>query len=338
LRPELYRRLQERFGKVKVHHRGLAPRYALVPSSIPLRQQWSLQEWGETYAICCPHCGDHYFRLYLSHVWGKYDPRTGSRNLGLVFCQNEGCLQERWAQQSLHDHIWSGFTIEGLDVCHAGTARQEADGDPTRLPGLVWPLQKFPLTQAAPAYLLSRHFDPAWLGTYLGVGVLVDPLKEYGWLAGRIIIPVHQHGQRVGWQARLVGEASSKGPPKYYTVPDMPRRRLLYNFDTARQQPYVCVTEGATKVWRYGPEAVATFGKIVTPEQAELIGATWKQVIVLLDPDAKQHTAALLARLRRSCRAVEVDTPDGKSPDDVPTEILRPWVKEAAARQGIYLP
>jgi DNA primase len=175
----------------------------------------------------------------------------------------------------------------------------------------------------------------------MNVSYLVEPKPHLWYLRGRIIIPVYLEGKLIGWQARYLGEQPnlgkppSKDIPKYIFSSGFPRSRALYNFDNAKQQPFVVVVEGATKVWRFGPEAVATFGKCVTSQQIALLAARWTKIVVMLDPNAEQESAELVASLKPYRQVVEVRPP--VEPDEMDTRTLRGLVFATAQKQGINL-
>ena len=159
--------------------------------------------------------------------------------------------------------------------------------------------------------------------------------------AGRVVAPIMMNGVRVGWQARLVGEPRYNTIPKYYTCPGMPKSQVLYNFDTARGEPYVIVVEGITDVWRIGDQAVALLGKTLSRQQSRLLTDTWpgKPIIVMLDGEARQETDAIVAELVASGRnpVVPIRLDPGWDPADYDRDALRNMIKSQARQVGVEL-
>src|SRR5262245_45733418 len=137
LRPQLYERLKHRFGDVKISNHGQAIRWGVrVVDGRPRRfiDKRHGHHQGESYVVCCPYCHDGRHRLTINHMWGFYDELTGSRNLWLVHCFNEKCIDSYDQQKALHDHVWDDCTPDQIgDRVYQGT-------DPLTQPGEVsWP-------------------------------------------------------------------------------------------------------------------------------------------------------------------------------------------------------
>ena len=161
--------------------------------------------------------------------------------------------------------------------------------------------------------------------------------------ANRIMIPIWFDGKFVGWQARYIGEPPDRRTPKYYTCPGMHKGQILYNFDAARRYPFVAVTEGVTKVWRFGPEAIALLGKHASNTQIQRLSATWglatqpnDAVVILLDGDAADESQALADALHGRVRHV-IDVRVQGDPGDYETTVLREMVFATARQQGVEL-
>ncbi len=171
------------------------------------------------------------------------------------------------------------------------------------------------MTERHRNYLKSRDFDPDQLErewSLLGTGSL-------GPFANRIIIPIYQAGELVCYQGR---DITGKSKTRYKSCPDdlakISIKNLIYGIDKVEGDRIV-ITEGATKVWRIGSPAVATFGAIVTDAQI-LILKKFQKRIVLFDGDntGRERAANLASRLGMFSGKTEVfELPDGMSPDDV---------------------
>jgi hypothetical protein len=347
LRPLLYACLCRAFGRVKVVHEGEACQASLAAGQWPFDgPTLEVHSWGETYAVCCPFCGDTRYRLYVNHRWALRDERVGSDNLWMAKCFNEDCLRNlnllfRLRTLVLEEGRFSSGD-QGADLVLPGAPRQHRGqpGRPAMLPGPITRLDRLVPDHPARAYLEGRGFDSA---LQYGVAYCAEPAWSYPMTLNRLILPVQLHGKLVGWQARCVGERDwSGGVPKYYTMPGMKTSQTLYNFDRAARCPFVVLTEGATDVWRFGPEAVALFGKNLSEAQFELIAGVpaWREgcVIVLLDGDAKEEGRKIKKRLARWARhAVWLGLPEGWDPGRYSTERLREVVFSGARRSGIDL-
>lgn len=344
LRPILYQQLQRRFGKVKVANRGIEmlAAYEKLPDgrlTLDLDKRKGYYP-GEHYRVCCRYCQDTKFRLYVNHRWGLYDDKTKSRNLWLAHCMNDNCIDDLDRRQELYVDVLGSIGVRSDDIVVRGE-RLSAEAGEVEWPGRVHRLDQMHPDSAPCTYLRGRNFDPAFLGARLGVSYLVEAKPRYRYCEGRIIIPVYFGDKLLGWQARFVGEARDmpEGAAKYYSAAGMSRSCVLYNFDNARQYKYVVVLEGPAKVWRFGPEAVATLGKEVTGFQAELLARHWELVIVMLDPDAAAENEDLFEQLKeRGQKVVRVSLEGLPAPDDMATHEARRLAFEAVAAAGYQLP
>lgn len=126
------------------------------------------------------------------------------------------------------------------------------------------------------------------------------------------------------------------------TMPGMQKSKTLYNYDQAQAAPFIVVTEGPTKVWTFGREAVALMGNDASGWQTKKL-AWWgrecgKPIIVLLDGNAQDSARALYDALGAVPKRVLVPLDEGVDAGDIPTTALRALVFDHAARAGIRLP
>lgn len=342
LRPELYRRLKMRFGRVSVSSRGKSIEWGLRSKNGRLERYFDKKNPkhtpGEYYAVDCPWCGDTKRRLWINHMWGAYDEITESRNLWLAHCQRRGCLDRYENQKALYSEIF--YNGCGQDPVIRRSEYQAPTLDGVDWPGAVWQLTSLPAEHKARQWLRDeRHFDPDWLSAQYRIGYLMTAKPRWHFLTGRIIIPIYHEGRYAGWQARFVGKIPEGSDiPKYFTGPGTPRGRLLYSYDLARQQKFGCIVEGPTDVWRFGPEAVAVLGK-PTQHQGNLMAMTWQTIVVLLDHDARRESYQLFDYLRTGGkRVVEIDLPVDMDPGDYKTtDELRRFVFNQAQQKGVSL-
>jgi hypothetical protein len=292
LNPDLYKKLQKQCGQVSVISPGLKLQW--MPNAIASlhdgEPRQRLVQAGEEYCVNCPRCGDTRRRLSINHQWGVKDPVTGSLNLWLMNCYNEGCFSEYDRRKQFYD----GLELLGPDAA----LEQLREGREESLeivqqapPGVTVPLHQLAVdTPYHPAiqYLYSRGFDPLQLSRQYGVSYCKQ--SHYPLACNRIIIPIYQDGLYAGWQARYIGDAP-KGTPKYWNCPGMPKRIMAYNYDTAvKSTSLIVLVEGVTGVWKLGKFAMAVFGKSLYPRFLDRLKRQLQHedhdplLVVMLDP------------------------------------------------------
>lgn len=196
-------------------------------------------------------------------------------------------------------------------------------------PGTCVNLTAVDANNPAAVYLQARGFDYRELGRTFGLQYCSVGRKFAKGLfntSNTVMIPVVMNGTTVGWQSRLIYDPDTltdaqcgliglpwddekrkyHKPPKYFTMPGMDKRFILWNFDQARKSEVVVVTEGVFDAVRVGPCGVATFGKSVSDQQVALLQQYWKAVVVLLDPDAAKEADRLVRRFGPTVRVVPV--------------------------------
>ena len=326
---DLYGRLRRVFGRVRIANPGQSLKPSALPTLVGGKER--LLTAGEYYTVCCPFCGDAFFRLWINHLWAE-KPH-------LALCYNEGCLAVPGRLQALRLRVFGS-----LRRFHLAVARGEESEDgllsAVSVPGQIAPLTSLPAGHQALTFLeWQRYFDPVYLERQFGVGYCLsvsDP--RYSSLVNRVYVPVVMRGELVGWQGRLPYAATKGGPPKYYTKPGMPKRLSLYNFDAARAYRRVTVVEGVTDVWRIGADAVAIFGKKPSFAQQQLLSVCWGQtgfLVLCLDGDAPLlGTEDWLLELRAvfGDRLAVLALPPQCDPADMETGALRALLDTAFAQ------
>ena len=346
LNPSLYSRLKFHFGSVQVANEGEAM-IAKVSKGLydddEDKLRLSISHPGEYYKVNCPYCGDTRHRLWVSHQYGQRD-EAGRRMTFLAVCYNEeACMQDYDNVQDLWDTLSGQTDLEHAKVRQGKEvpmAAREVDW-----PGPCIPIEKLKAGHKARRYLEGRGYDPDHMGKYWGYRYCVD---SYYFLArNRIIIPVYEHGKLKGWQARYVGELdwhdkTKDHPPKYFTLPGMPRRLLLYNWDRCKQWETGVIVEGPTDVVGFGPMACCTFGSTMTPWQVRkfLTAFRRRSAVLLYDPDACDlpATKRLIKMLRKriaNAQAALVRLPEGTDPGSLDRDFLRSFVRDEAKAQGV---
>jgi hypothetical protein len=111
-------------------------------------------------------------------------------------------------------------------------------------------------------------------------------ISTAGYTKNRIIVPSFMEGKLVFWQARSTWEVS--GDEKKVLNPSgVSARSVLYNFDIAKEYETIIIVEGFADAVKVGPNAVATNGKNLHPQQLLWLEKTnAKEIILCWDYDA----------------------------------------------------
>jgi hypothetical protein len=360
--PGLYELLRREFGDVGIANEG----EDFIPGNRyhdPISGRWDREiiHAGEYYTVNCPYCGDTRRRLWFNHTYGQLD-EDGRIINWRVLCYNEGCLSghDRRAVENREDLEIRLFRAElsGAEriislAIHPG---RRDDGGPlaaVEMPGKVTTLDQLPPEHEAVMYIEDRGYDAAKLGRKYGV-CYCHKAYEFSQVQGRIIIPVVMDGQTVGWQSRYVGELdwSACGVRKYYNLPGMKKRKMLYNWDRASQGRIIVIVEGVTGVWTVGDSATALLGKSITAHQMQMLGnlpesgEQTRCLVLMLDPDADQDhkekrrldlAFGRLANLyqKPGGRVVRVHLPKGKDPGSFDHETIWDMIYNAGDAMGV---
>ena len=175
-------------------------------------------------------------------------------------------------------------------------------------------------------YLRDRRITDADIEYY-------DMLEGRGRYSGRVIIPTFDFdGQLAYFVARAfkplrmrTKDGGYKDAPKYLNPKGEGRRRSVFNLNRAVEHSSILVTEGVFSAVAAGRNAVATFGKLVSEEQLDLIAERVedREVIVCLDGDAHEQTLEIAHRLTsRKVRATVAILPFEHDPDSIGREGL----------------
>lgn len=340
--PDLYRRLEERFGAVitanqgeamVIHERGkiTGPRRA---GGGDTETRPTIAHPGEYYRVCCPKCHDTRFRLFINHRAVEFP--------WLIHCFNEGCYDSTQNRDQLIFFLYKTRRPRAPRALPGRT-----DGGTLRrveLPGTVVRLDALPRTHPANEYLGDqRGYDPWEIGREYGVGYC-EYSARYPQCTNKLIIPVVMDGDLVGWQARFVGERNWKASasPKYWDMPGMSKRLMLYNFDRAKTFPWAGLQEGVTDVWSTGPMMMSLLGSTITFPQLRRLTFPFrtKPLVVMLDGDAQEANRAVTESLRKTHPGglVTVELPPDTDPGDLDPARNLDLIRRAAAQQGVRLP
>ena len=338
LNPLLYRKLKQHFGVVRVSNPGQAMSATAVLDFVSKKPRLNIAHPGEYYQVCCPYCHDSRFRLYVNHMYGKKDS-FGRKMTFLAICYNDtACMSDDEKRDDLHN------TLEEMDGVLERAKVLDGEPAPAEAREVDWPGPCIPLAQLksdhpAIEYIRSRHFDPAYIGKQFDVRYCVD--SHFFLARNRLIIPVYERGKLKGWQARYCGELEWKNkslqlPPKYFTMPNMPRRLLLYNFDKAKEHYTGVIMEGPTDVWAMG----AVGATMTTHQQRRFTTIFQKRSAVLLydpeefdDPATQRLVENLRSHMPNNLAVIKL--PDGTDPGSLSREFLRDYVFTEAKKQGV---
>ncbi len=281
--PTLYASLKAAFGKVKIMSMGVPMQYTVHIDSLSAerRRQIVIHEWGESYKVCCPKCGDKRFRLLVNHRHGTFEEAYDVPFGNKVRCFNESCDHTDFDDRYLKPYMNKGRVIIPDDTTATGELM------PAISPGRCAKLTSLTANGDVLTYLRNRKgggFDPKMLEDKYNVSYCFDAADDFPLMTNRLLIPVYYHGMLVGWQGRAIDDEIR---PKYYTMPGFPKGRVLFNFDVAKSKPFVVVCEGVFDAIRVGDCAVAVLGSQITSMQSKLLYYNWKHgaMLILFDPD-----------------------------------------------------
>jgi hypothetical protein len=330
------------------------PQYR-VPTSIKKKPKKyaDVASWGETYHLRCPVCEDRKKRLYFSHLFWSYVKAKGATGTryrcgNLYRCQNEHCDLSEYFQQ------FNKRELEKVCVSERppGDTHRIVSWEQGVLPPQAYPIVDARVPHAARRYLEDRGYDLNELYRNFQVMYATDgmqyhlpeELTEEEITAGktpkyvpefkedRIIIPITQGLRNVSWQARAVGEHHKK-----YLFPSGCRKsHYVYNLDEALHYDGIVICEGITDVWTLGQDAVALFGKTMSPAQKHILSTVWSFhgcATIMLDSDASTEADKIARELREDPKAfprgVRVARLPKGDPGDYSEDDLNRYIEEA---------
>lgn len=351
LNQSLYSALVQTFKQVKVAKEGQPMRYVIKTNHITGHKRAEIlqDQHGEEYRVCCPFCSDDRYRLWISHRWNTEDALNGITFGHLVNCFNDGCDLNRdtespFRPDKIEDlrRLISPLQRHTVNIQITPVA-EEKEVIP-RLPDKTVPVNQLEPWHSAVKYLNEeRHFDLDKLVN--DWSVLYCEEDKHPFVDNRIVVPVNYDGKMVGWQARYIGECP-KQLPKYFTMPGMRKKRVIYNFDRAQNYSAGVITEGVTDVWTVGFQGIAAFGAEVSQHQLSMMVSAWGKTGVILLPDGDVMTTdekrkryeRLRSRLFESAAfkwgVLEVRMPEGTDPAGLSSAELWNFILQEAKRQG----
>lgn len=319
LNPLLYSLLEHKFGEVRIANAGCTAQVQSFQDPLRPGRRVKRGTWGEYYRVMCPFCNDVDCKLWVNHTYGAdIDVNTGRRtDTHLARCYKNACLDKPGKLMQFEDLVF-GANKRILPKMMIRAATEDPGPKVMDSAGDIVAVDELPEQHPAVQYLVSRGFDIKELANDFNIGVCTSPSSiRYSMMRGRIYIPIYFHKQLVGWQGRVVGNTAYGS--KYYNAPGTPKSQLLYNYDTAVNQPVAVVVEGVPSVWRLGAAAVCIFGKTMSAWQQTTLATSWvgKPVFIVLDHDAQtelENTVHMLCQ--RGVNVVPVFLPDARDPAD----------------------
>lgn len=343
--PQLYGKLRELSkGDVIVTNEGEAFLSSNCLNPATGRHETWVSHAGEYYAVNCPFCKDTRHRLWVNHMYGQPDA-SGLAMRFLATCYNEHCLSKAEHRMAFNDFLF-GFrnANERRNVSPFVVLQGTFEEPGLRLappPGELLPVSSLPAGHKAVQYMVGeRRYTAEMLNRYQ-ISYCVHAAPTYREAYDRIVFPVMMEGQCVGWQCRYIGTTDWRITPKYYGMPGMKKRLMLYNFDLARNYPFVVVVEGPTDVHSVGDPAVAMLGKTLSRTQKQLLFNNWpmKPIIFMLDPDARADAAEIIQEMVMvgTNPIVEVALPGDADPGSYSREAIWNIIYSQCAARGVNL-
>lgn len=278
---------------------------------------------GVEYRVKCPFCTtkDRNYKLYINIDKGVYH---------CFRCEATGGIAE----------------IVAIPEGTTKATEPPVDLKPTEIvsPGKVKSLTELDADNDAIKYIISRYrkWDIKELNDTFSIRYCYEGRTFAGGLfntTNTLIIPVIMDSKIKGWQSRLLYNPDTLSieqceqykyikdsdgefirPPKYFTAPGLRKGDVLFNFDQAKKNSTVVITEGVFDAMSVGSSAVAIFGKSISDNQLRLIKSYWTTAIIMLDPDdADQQSFKMAEVLKMALKCVIVVKLKGyKDPGDAP--------------------
>jgi len=307
-------------------------------------QKESRSAQSHEYLLPCPKCGSS--RLRWNHhkdawiCWGCN--RTG--NTAMLVQLAFGINADAARKFILDGYDGGDGNHASLDVqCIAPIAPKRAQL--RRLPTIPWPtdVERLAYVHAhAQAWIylhkrgVTQEHAAAW---HLG-------FCRHGWLKGYLFFPVYMDDGLVYWQARAAFDppgGERKGFKKTMNPKSVEGNALagdvLLNYDRARTEQHVVITEGPFDAIKVGINAVAMLGKVPTPHKvARLLRMRAMRYTIYLDrgQEERQYAETLARQLSVQAPTFIATPPEGYDPGALTPE-QNAWVIDNAVRYKAQL-
>lgn len=280
LNPALYTALKRLFGRVRVSCRGerMKWRRAVDKHGQPAID---VERMGEQYVVDCPFCGDQRNRLEIGYGWLTQPDKRCPTISHALKCYNESC-KDPYSVEFRMKVLKAG--ADNADVAMLIAAKREVpEPPPVRLPNGLIPLDQ--LADDHPARLfLARQYNglsPIYLAQAYGVSYASEYDDRYRLAQGRIIFPITEGEQLLGWQGRTIDP--NEKDRRWLLCPGF--RKNFYNGYRINPHAVPIICEGITNAITCGPNGTAIFGKTLDDARARQFAAKWRTAIIALDPD-----------------------------------------------------
>ena len=150
------------------------------------------------------------------------------------------------------------------------------------------PSRTMPMTDKHKRYLAKRQFDPdyvekVWRVQGTGPVSRLDTIS----FSHRLVIPIHWENKLVSFQTR---DITGKHFLRYISCPEqreiLRHKHIFYQAIPSKEMSRTCIcVEGVTDAWRFGTDAIATFGIKYTKYQVREISKRFDRVFVVFDDD-----------------------------------------------------
>ncbi|KKN02492.1 hypothetical protein LCGC14_1117180 [marine sediment metagenome] len=185
--------------------------------------------------------------------------------------------------------VISALTSQWMDAAKATAARYYSGDQAVQYVPREYqqainpPMGTGPLTDRARQYLIDRRFDPDEISAVWDV----QATGIHGDYRNRLYIPITLNRQVISYTARdFTGK--KEDADKYRACPDAEEvyhhKFALYGLDQASGDT-CAVTEGCPDVWRFGPNALGTYGTKFLPQQVRVIAKRFDRAFLFFDPD-----------------------------------------------------
>ncbi len=150
------------------------------------------------------------------------------------------------------------------------------------------PSRTMPMAEQHKRYLIKRRFDPDYIEQVWGVQGTgpVSRLDNISF-AHRLVMPIYWDNSIVSFQTR---DITGKHFLRYISCPEqreiVKHKHIFYQAIPSKETSRTCIcVEGVTDAWRFGREAIATFGIKYTKHQVRAISKRFDKVFVVFDDD-----------------------------------------------------
>ena len=297
----LYEKLKAAFQTVLIEQENVKPHIELLrtPKQIGDRLiTWQFVDYGESYRINCPICGDsngyHCYISAMSYVRPSVDGQLLSRAGLIAHCFRRDCFSNNpEAKLLLGNLIRSADISDSALIVETEESLFESDSteDIRDLDDLKqWQPDYHPVDETTPievlSYIAKRGISAIDIQEmHIGWGKCwnykkQDFINDENWL----MFPIQDQTGIRGFQSRQLRDSKMK----YFFDPRTPKKMCLYNRERACHYPIVTISEGVVDALHVGPCGMAYFGVEPSKAQKKLIQQDGAKMVLYL-PDQKRH-------------------------------------------------